>query len=81
MSIVCKDFSVHFFPAGHKYIGIICKQFISQLEIKKLTMSFPVCRIVHDDLSTYKLDLTDDLLKDLGGKDRKDSSSILFSKN
>ena len=37
-----------------------------------------MCRIVHDDLSTYQLDLTDDLLKDLGGKDRKDSSSILF---
>ena len=33
---------------------------------------------MHDDLSTYQLDLMDDLLKDLGGKDRKDSSSILF---
>ncbi|XP_068739351.1 uncharacterized protein [Montipora capricornis] len=33
-----------------------------------------MCRIVHDDLSTYQWDMTDDLLKDLGGKDRKDSS-------
>ncbi|XP_078367534.1 uncharacterized protein LOC144651469 isoform X1 [Oculina patagonica] len=30
--------------------------------------------IVHDDLSTYECTLTDDLLKNLGGKDRKDSS-------
>ena len=30
-----------------------------------------MCRIVHDDLSTYQLDMTDDLLKDLGKKDAR----------
>ena len=34
--------------------------------------------IVHNDLSTYEVDLTTELLKGFRGKDRSDPSSILF---